>query len=56
LADFVKCVMAGRFLRADLPARPPLAARTLPSRKKSGGLVAAVPLEGAIGERSSFLY
>ena len=69
-ADFVKRVMGGRFwfihepwlwaaaaaapLRADLSAPAPLAARTLPSSKKSGGLVAVVPIQGAIEKRSSF--
>jgi signal peptide peptidase SppA len=69
-ADFVKRVMGGRFwfihepwlwaaaaaapLQANLQAPAPLAARTLPSSKKSGGLVAVVPIQGAIEKRSSF--
>jgi signal peptide peptidase SppA len=69
-ADFVKRVMSGRLwfihepwlraaaaaaqLRADLPAPAPQAARTLPSSKKGGGMVAVIPIQGAIEKRSSF--
>jgi capsid assembly protease len=69
-ADFVKRVMSGRLwfihepwlraaaaaaqLRADLPMPAPQAARTLPTSKKGGGMVAVIPIQGAIEKRSSF--
>lgn len=69
-AAFVKRVMSGRLWfihepwlraaaaaaqqRADLPTPAPQAARTLPSSKKGGGVVAVIPIQGAIEKRSSF--
>src|SRR5580704_13788633 len=69
-ADILKRVMSGRLrfihepwlraaaaaalLRADLPAPALQAARTLPSSKKGGGMVAVIPIQGAIEKRSSF--